>query len=60
VSCEREGHVGAEDSGNQPKYRCIYCGSWGYSSRWWTKDKEAYEECFCDLPYEKCGWPCEP
>lgn len=34
MSCEREGHVGAEDSGNQPKYRCLYCGQWGYRPHW--------------------------
>lgn len=34
MSCEREGHVGGEDARNQPKYRCLYCGSWGYRSHW--------------------------
>lgn len=45
MSCERQGHVGGEDSGNDPKYRCLYCGSWGYASHWFTNDKEEYENC---------------
>ena len=53
MSCEREGHVGGEDSGNDPKYRCVYCGSWGYESRWRNEDKYSYEECDCDLPYRE-------
>jgi hypothetical protein len=34
MSCEWDGHVGAEDAGNQPRYRCLYCGEWGYRSHW--------------------------
>lgn len=53
MSCEREGHRGAEDHHIQPKYRCFYCGEWGYAPFWWTEDKVDYEYCDCDLPYEE-------
>lgn len=47
MSCERMGHVGAEDAGNQPKYRCLYCGQWGYRPSWQDNccehDGEEYE-----------------
>jgi hypothetical protein len=69
MSCENEGHVGAEDSGNQPKYRCLYCGAWGYSPTWFdaccedadlTHSEETGEriypelcECICHVDEEE-------
>jgi hypothetical protein len=40
VSCEREGHVGAEDHHIQPKYRCMYCGAWGTEPSWFDDDED--------------------
>lgn len=59
MACEREGHVGSEDHHVQPKFRCVYCGSWGYVPSWRSDDKEAYENCDCGLPYDECDKPCE-
>lgn len=59
MSCERMGHSGAEDSGNDPKYRCLYCGSWGYESKWYDWEKEQYENCDCDGSYEEHFDNCE-
>lgn len=52
MSCERMGHSGAEDHHNQPKFRCLYCGSWGYESKWYDWEKEEYENCPCDYTYD--------
>lgn len=59
MSCEHEGHVGGEDHHIQPKFRCLYCGSWGYASRWFDEDKEEYENCDCDRTYEEHRRLCE-
>lgn len=59
MSCEYYGHKGAEDHHNQPKFRCFYCGSWGYDSKWYDYEKEEYEECDCDGTYDEHWTNCD-
>ncbi len=59
MSCERMGHHGSEDHHNEPRFRCLYCGRWGYSSTWYDEDKEEYENCECDLSYEEHREKCD-
>lgn len=59
MSCDHIGHVGVEDHHIQPKFRCIYCGSWGYRSRWDDEDKQEYEDCECDGTFEEHWKNCD-
>jgi hypothetical protein len=52
MSCELDGHFGAEDGPRQPKYRCVYCGSWGYLPRWRTEDLDEFLTCECDHDFD--------
>ena len=52
MSCDRQGHVGAAESGCPPEYRCIYCGAWGYEPNFTEEKNEAYEMCDCPYSYE--------
>lgn len=52
MSCEQMGHSGAEDHHIQPKFRCLYCGSWGYTTKWYDGDNKSYEDCSCEGPIE--------